>query len=312
MKQLKFTLLIFISAIMVTANLMAQVNDRAKRDLEFRQTTESQDLNLADYCVPGGDCSYNDGFTDFAFAGIENYGSGCSPGGYGDFTTMMGTAEIANTYTLTIATGYDDNRASIWIDFNDDQVFSDYERILTDFVMVEAGVMYDVDVTIPGFASPGVHRMRAGAAWAEPSSPDPCANLDYGEWEDYMIEITGTPIDYNASTVSIDMPAVMLTGDITPLATVINLGVETISFPVTMTEPTTGYSSTVQVNDLALGQSVQVSFDTWTVDVGTYTLEACTDLAGDQIPADDCKSKDVTFSTQPRQKLVVDFFTGTW
>lgn len=307
---------------MVSFNLMAQENAVQKNSVFLEQldgkakivntVQQTSNQDLLDFCIPGGDCSWDDGFTDFAFAGIENYASGCSPSGYGDFTSMQGTAEVGSTYTAVLATGYDNNWASIWIDFDDDSVFSDYERILTDFVLESAGVLYNVEITIPGFALPGIHRMRAGAAWAEPSSPDPCAILEYGEWEDYMIEITGTPIDYNAATVSIDMAPVMLTGDVTPKATVANMGVQTISFPVTMTEPTTGYSSTVQVNDLAMGQSVQLSFDTWTVDVGSYTVEACTGLSGDEVPEDDCKSKTIVFSSQPRQKLVVDFFTGTW
>nr|NQU91344.1 PKD domain-containing protein [Bacteroidota bacterium] len=39
-----------------------------------------------EYCIPSANCSYGDGFTDFGFAGIENWESGCSPNGYGDFT----------------------------------------------------------------------------------------------------------------------------------------------------------------------------------------------------------------------------------
>lgn len=326
MRQLKLLLVFFTVALMVSVNLMAQestrhrssqdmekLNAKAKNLQAVQQTSSSQDNDmLLDFCIPGGDCSWDDGFTDFAFAGIENYDSGCSPDGYGDFTSMQGTAEIGNTYTATFATGYANNWVSLWIDIDDDSVFSDYERILTDFVLDEAGVMYNVDITIPGFCLPGVHRMRAGSAWAEPSSPDPCAFLDYGEWEDYMIEITGTPVNLNASAVSIDMAPVMLTGDVTPKATVANMGVQTISFPVTMTEATTAYSSTVQVTDLAMGESVQIEFDTWTVDVGTYTLEACTDLTDDEVPEDDCESMVVVFSSQPRQKLVADFFTGTW
>jgi len=243
---------------------------------------------------------------------IENYGNGCSPGGYGDFTYMQGYAEIGVPITAHMQTGYDGQYASMWVDFNDDEVFSSLERILTDFNMVDAGVMYDVEVTIPGYANAGIHRMRIGSNWSEISSPDPCATFTYGEWEDYLLSITGTSISYNASLVSIDMFYTMMSGDVLPKATVANMGIETISFPVTMTEPVTGYTSTVQVNDLASGEMLQVDFDTWTVDVGSYSIEICTDLTGDQIMDDDCQSMVVTFSDQPRQKVVAEFFTGTW
>jgi hypothetical protein len=316
------TLLIFILAVAVAGNLTAQVQSQ-QQDHQVRLNAVSEHKQMLmsnpsivkstdDYCIPSADCSYGDGFTDFAMGMIENYGSGCSPNGYGDFTYMQGYAEIGVPVTAYMQTGYDDQMASMWIDFNDDEVFSDLERILTDFNMVSAGVMYNVDVTIPGFALPGIHRMRIGSNWIDPSSPDPCASFTYGEWEDYLISITGTPISYNASLVSIDMAVTMLSGDVIPKATVANMGVETISFPVTMTEPVTGYTSTVQIDDLASGEMLQVEFATWTVNVGSYAIEICTGLTGDEVPGDDCQNMTITFSDQPRQKVIAEFFTGTW
>lgn len=325
MKRKTITLLIFILAIMVGGNLVAQINstrtnpsvkERLNAVAQHKQVLQlTQGSNVKstdDYCIPGANCSYGDGFTDFAWAGIENLNSGCSPNGYGDFTGMQGSAEIGNTYTASMATGYADQMVSMWMDFNDDEVFSDLERILTDFNLPVAGLMTDVDITIPGYCAPGVHRFRIGANWIDPSSPDPCATFTYGEWEDYTIEITGTPIYYNAALYSIDMAGVMLAGDVIPKATVANLGVDTISFQVTMTESTTGYSSTIDVVDLLLGEMLQVEFDTWSVDVGSYEIEICTALVGDEIPGDDCQSKVIAFSDQPRQKVVAEFFTGTW
>lgn len=320
MRRKTITLLIFMLAITVTGNLMAQIsvsgnaelqerlNAVAKQKMEVQQTNKSVD----DYCTPSANCSYGDGFVDFAFAGIENLASGCSPGGYGNFTTMQGSAEIGNAYTAGFKTGYSDQNVSMWIDFNDDEVFSEMERILTDFNLPAANALFETEVTIPGNAVPGIHRMRIGANWVDPSSPDPCASLTYGEWEDYMMEITGTPIGYNAVLASIDMASIMLAGDIVPMATVANGGVETISFPVTMTVASTGYTSTVEVVDLAMGQTLQVEFDLWSVDVGSYAVEICTDLTGDEVADDDCKAKTIVFADQPRQKVVAEFFTGTW
>lgn len=131
-----------------------------------------------------------------------------------------------------------------------------------------------------GAATPGIRRLCVGASYAFLSSPDPCAEIYYGEWEDYSIEITGAPISYNTGVSSIDMGSVMFTGDTIPMATVTNFDMQTVSFPVTMTESTTGYSSTVDIVDLAMDQTQQLEFDTWTVEVGSYDIEICTDLAG--------------------------------
>jgi len=60
------------------------------------------------YCVPVADCAFGNfqGITDFAFAGIENYNSGCSNNGYGVFTNQEGTAEIGSDYVATVAVGF--------------------------------------------------------------------------------------------------------------------------------------------------------------------------------------------------------------
>lgn len=246
------------------------------------------------YCIPTANCDYGDGFTDFAWAGIENFGSGCSAGGYGVFTDLEASVEIGYSYTATFATGYGNQMVSMWIDFNQDYEFTDIERVLTDYNLAEAGVLYNVDIVIPGNGLPGTTTMRIGANWIDPSSPDPCATFTYGEWEDYSVEVTGTPIDLNAGVVSIDIDPLMPSGDITPLATVKNYGVETISFPVTMTVAGTGYSSTVQVTDLGLGDEVQVEFETWNAPTGAYEVEVCTELSGDQIPDNDCMTAEVS------------------
>jgi len=247
------------------------------------------------YCIPTANCTVGDGFEDFAWAGIENYGSGCSDGGYGVFTDMTAEVEIGYTYTAIIASpAYGDQYVSMWIDFDLDYEFEEWERIITDYFIEEPGVQYAVDITIPGNALPGETTMRIGGSWSAPSSPDPCATLTYGEWEDYSVEVTGTPIDLNAGVISIDMAPLLPSGDITPLATVKNFGVETISFPVTMTVAGTGYSSTVQVTDLGLGDEVQVEFETWNAPTGSYEVEVCTELSGDQIPDNDCMTADVS------------------
>nr|NQU93352.1 hypothetical protein [Bacteroidota bacterium] len=261
------------------------------------------------YCIPSANCTGGDGFEDFAWAGIENYGSGCSDNGYGVFTNMTAEVEIGYVYTATMASGYASNFASMWIDFDQDYEFEEWERVLTDFQMADPGVLSDVDITIPGNGMPGTTTMRIGASWYYPSSPDPCATLGYGEWEDYTIILTGDPIDLNAGTISIDIDPLLPAGDVTPLATVKNMGVETISFPVTMTVDATGYSSTVQVTDLALGDEIQVEFDTWNAPTGNYSIEVCTELTGDEIPDNDCMTAEIATITYDVGVEVINMFS---
>ena len=267
-----------------------------------------------DYCIPGGQCDplFGDNIEDFSFAGIQNLGSGCSANGYGDFTNMQGTAEIGQTYTATFKVGNDYHAVCMWIDFNDDEVFSEYELVLDNFPLDLGGVSYDTEITIPSNASPGIHRLRIGSAFGGNPWLDPCYVFNYGEWEDYSIEVTGNPQLLNAMLSTIDTRSTLPQGNVIPKATVVNTGIETISFPVTMTESTTGYSSTVQVIDLPLGGSTQVEFDPWSAEVGDYTIEVCANLTGDENPDDDCLTKIVAFSDHSRQKVLAELFTGTW
>jgi hypothetical protein len=108
------------------------------------------------------------------------------------------------------------------------------------------------------------------------------------------VEVSGTGNNLNAGMVSIDMDPIMPSGDVTPLATVKNFGGETISFPVTMTVAGTGYSSTIQVNNLGSNNEIQVEFDTWIVPIGVYDVEICTELIGDELPANDCMTTEIS------------------
>lgn len=312
-------ILLLMLAFAFAGSLSAQQNATIKvkdgmpimQNVVSTTATNGADIDFSTYCIPGGDCSYDDGFTDFAFAGIENYGSGCSAGGYGDFTAMVGTVELGQTYTATMASGYSSNFASIWIDFDMDYEFEEWERILTDYELGDPGQMMEVDITIPGYGQPGTTVMRIGAAWSEPSSPNPCANLTYGEWEDYTITVTGTSTSLDAIAISIDNPYIVEAGDVYPMATVMNGGIETVSFSVTCNID--GYSSVVQVTDLPKGQEQQLTFDAWAAAVGDYLVEVTTDLTGDENPENDQVTTNISVVDYVPEKMIVgEEGTGTW
>ncbi len=264
------------------------------------------------YCIPSANCSYGDGINNFIFAGIKNTVSGCSPGGYGNFTDMTAYVEIGNNYTARVSSNYHIQMLSVWIDFNQDWEFSDDERVLTDYSMADGGVFYDLEITIPPNVSPVSTYMRVGASWITPSSPNSCGVLAYGEWEDYSIEITGSQISYNVGTMSIDMGTYIVDGDIIPKATVKNWGLETVSFPVTC-NINEGYSSTVNVTDLAYNEAVQLSFDLWDASPGTHTVVVETNLAGDEIPGNNLTAQQVTIVPYaPVKRVVGEEGTGTW
>ncbi len=159
-------------------------------------------------CGPSLNCSFGDGFRLFSIADINN-ASGCE--GYGDFTDQIANLAPGNTYPLTITTEFGDQHVSLWIDFNNDNNFTNDEKLVDDFIIApgqsDGTYTETVDVTIPESLSVGNFRMRAKTNWKEPVPDDSCSPEGYGETEDYTasIQTLDTP-DYllnNNATLNI-------------------------------------------------------------------------------------------------------------
>ncbi|MFP4470874.1 MAG: C25 family cysteine peptidase [Bacteroidales bacterium] len=171
------------------------------------QGIEQQDVvefNFSDYCYPGADCSFGDGFTGFALEQINNMNSGCSSGGYGDFTNMVADLEAGQTYTVSWKTGYSNQDACLWIDLNNNREFEDSERLITDYNLSSVNTVYNTTFTLPDNIYPGNKRMRIRANWQN-SAAAPCSNFSYGETEDYTVNVQGGAVvaDFNADQTTI-------------------------------------------------------------------------------------------------------------
>jgi|GEM_PF-1324783 hypothetical protein len=105
------------------------------------------------------------------------------------------------------------------------------------------------------------------------------------------------PIPHDIAVVSIDIDPFVAVGDYYPKATIKNLGTNAETFTVTMDGPL-GYTSTVQVNNMAVGSTQQITFDLWTAPLGPATLNVCVDLAADLNFGNDCLSK--SFVVEPK------------
>ena len=99
------------------------------------------------------------------------------------------------------------------------------------------------------------------------------------------------PLTHDVGTVSVDMPVLVGSGNVTPTATVFNYSDVSETFDVTMTMGS--YSSTKTVTDLASLTSMQVTFDDWTATPGNYAADVCTSLGTDPNPDNNCASIDL-------------------
>ena len=118
----------------------------------------------------------------------------------------------SSSYTLNVSTGeWGDEGITAWIDYNDDGVFDNTERVGSTPTVIGSGYTPGVinassSFTISLACNPpvGVHRMRVRMAYFQ-NGPliDPCANYGYGETEDYLITIAPAPTCPAPSTMSV-------------------------------------------------------------------------------------------------------------
>ncbi|MCD4679519.1 MAG: T9SS type A sorting domain-containing protein, partial [Bacteroidales bacterium] len=140
------------------------------------------------YCIPYSGCTNGDGIEDFVLNTIIHMGSGCSPGGYGDFTNMQTNLIPGGTYSMSVSSNYANQYVSLWIDMDANYNFDNSERLISDFQLPTAGPLYTDNLIIPASAAPGLYRMRVRARW-DATSINPCDTFTYGETHDYMVNI---------------------------------------------------------------------------------------------------------------------------
>ena len=131
--------------------------------------------------------------TSFSFGDISNLDSGCSPNGYGDFTDQSTDLVAGDTYDMSFVTGYGSQVFRVWIDYNDDSYFS-LDELIVDNPMLGSGqgagnFSGSLPITIPLSAPIGEHLMRVKSNWQSGVPDDACEETQYGETEDYTVNI---------------------------------------------------------------------------------------------------------------------------
>ena len=148
--------------------------------------------------------------------GTINNTSGCT--NYGDYTAQSTSLVKGQTYTINfvpqitnqpVGSAYANNEMAVWIDFNNDETFDNSagssERIVYQMVPPEPGTYTtQFTFTVPTNAVTGAVRMRARISFsgntAGTNPITPCGTVQYGEVEDYTINI----LPEGTSTASIE------------------------------------------------------------------------------------------------------------
>lgn len=118
-----------------------------------------------------------------------------SESGYGDYTGFSTDLTTLETYDLTVNIGYMGfpfaENVQVWIDYNQDGAFDEETENVID---LEEDITNELvlPITIPDEAKAGLTRMRVAIKWREgsdKSKPESCGTYDFGEVEDYCVNI---------------------------------------------------------------------------------------------------------------------------
>jgi chitodextrinase len=164
-----------------------------------------------DYCASKAN-NTNDEYIGRVQLGTIDNTTGGSAGGYGDYTSISTDLVLESTNTITITpvwTGTVYREAySVWIDFNADGDFGDSgEQVFSKAASKTTPV--SGSFIVPASAKPGTTRMRVSMKYN--ALPSECETFQWGEVEDYSINITGGGPDTTPPSAPTNLTAANIT-----------------------------------------------------------------------------------------------------
>ncbi|WP_420148222.1 GEVED domain-containing protein, partial [Spirosoma sp.] len=149
-------------------------------------------------------CAYNDGLSSVAINGVLlSQNSGCSPNGYGKFTTSSTTVVAGTTFPVsgTLLSSSLQVGVTVWADLDRDGLFDASRGELMYQTPNLVTNQFDSNLTLPSSLTVGSLDIRVIVAHATIPN-DPCGAYTYGETEDYVLNVVDLP---PAADLSISM-----------------------------------------------------------------------------------------------------------
>lgn len=168
-------------------------NSCTSNDYEFTARRIKCSAVLTSYCTPILDCTDGAVIKRFKFADLEK-SSTCSENGYADYSASIVNVKRGENYPMEVEIGFGwfEQSVSVWIDYNNDFLFSNDEFFYIG--TVDQGVLTK-NITIPTNLPDGDYRMRvrlATVGQAGATAGKACNVADtYGETEDYTLRVAG-------------------------------------------------------------------------------------------------------------------------
>jgi len=180
----------YISSYNKQAIKITRLADVIKRNTNIQSisdvfyASDCQDEPIVNYCPNEGGNTHYEWIKKVRIGNFSNYSG--NDNGYGDYTQMSTDMMMGMPTYIKLTPGYSGykyyQRWVIWIDYNQDGNFTNEECVYARYGRTKSAYL-----TIPHSATAGPTRMRI--AMSGTNNPDACGSFQYGEVEDYTINI---------------------------------------------------------------------------------------------------------------------------
>lgn len=189
----------------IQSSCSINVNNEYTNVIQF-ETIGCGSCERSGYCASEGGSSNDDWLENVTLGGIDNTTG--SNGGYASFIEVGPTTDIVRGDSVPVAIDLGFNlgnwatnwRLKVWIDFNQDEVFDNAtELVYSPGLISTPTVNHTGNIFIPYSAELNRTRMRVSLSWGS-SNLVPCSDINYGEVEDYCVNIiksTNISVDEN-------------------------------------------------------------------------------------------------------------------
>jgi len=147
-------------------------------------------------CQPDANCEgFDDGVTLITLANQTALATNCSASGYSDDSAIEFIFDSSESLSGTLQVGFEGSAFAIWIDVNDDAIFSANELVSSGQVPTE-NVDFAFSLNVSAFdvaqltAGPLTMRVRGEDEDGDGDVANPCDDLEFGRTNDYTASFT--------------------------------------------------------------------------------------------------------------------------